>query len=528
MQVNRSTFAATLPHFQELLSSCDFYSFDEEMTGIAVSEENATMTPDESYTAKRLVASRYSIIQVGICLFHKKQGYTEDGQHSYDARPFNFFVFPNRSDLANSSFQSERDVVMNSSTVAFLQKHHLDFQSWIYNGIPYCTSDEKNCLQKSMVEGEEKHLSLTEEAFAWVRNGMELAKELQASINDSDSKAQGSKAKGRSLSTFQNKYAQRELEKQLRVATPSVILKSIKGTPTLTVLAPQEKTLHDKKERVRKEVLRCDTFGFKLVFDSMVASRKTCVGHNCFADLLFLMESLDAALPPSLWDWKKRVNDLFPSIYDTKYLSTRSILCSGELLQSNYLGGLFKKYGLESDLVSVSLPLGFQGYDASTLEANRAPMSNNLEHEAGYDALMTGVVFLNMLHSAGYSLTTLPQCCENKVSLFASLYALNLLKKRDEYLPPGFSILELAHDESLDRYSLRQHLELNNSPIAALYSVSRCRSLLVLPPSAITTKVVALCEERSIGAALYSSSSHFFTRLFLPVLKWTPKLFRWR
>lgn len=50
--------------------------------------------------------------------------------------------------------------------------------------------------------------------------------------------------------------------------------------------------------RQRRQLL--DTLGFRLIFTALVQSKKPCVGHNCFADLLFLMDTFDAPLPPTL------------------------------------------------------------------------------------------------------------------------------------------------------------------------------------------------------------------------------------
>ena len=73
MEISRDNFAATVGNFCELLQTCDFYAIDEEMTGISLVEqpEDPTMSVEATYDIKRRVAKKYSIIQVGICLFHK-------------------------------------------------------------------------------------------------------------------------------------------------------------------------------------------------------------------------------------------------------------------------------------------------------------------------------------------------------------------------------------------------------------------------------------------------------------------------
>ena len=47
-------------------------------------------------------------------------------------RPFNFYLFPEGRNT---------DVVLNADSIAFLKKHGMDFQKWIYQGVPFVNGE---------------------------------------------------------------------------------------------------------------------------------------------------------------------------------------------------------------------------------------------------------------------------------------------------------------------------------------------------------------------------------------------------
>lgn len=505
MQVNRVNFPATLPHFLELLKTCDFYAFDEEMTGITIpgKEENMACTPEESYEIKRSVASRYSMIQVGICLFHQIGKSDTSSPVKYVARPFNFSIFP---DEIPRGIGERDDVVLSSSAISFLRKNRMNFQTWVYEGISLCNEEQSVSLREWQENEKEAklrpytlpaELKLSEKETEWISNAVKLAKKMQDDYRTAQ-KEQTDYVKESFLPTQPSQLVQQTLEGMLKKEAPHIAFTGWKSGPCyLKILTEEEKKKQDQLSVLMDRRNYCDAIGFRLVFEALVSSSKPCVGHNCFADILFLMSSLDKALPKTLIEWKKRVHDLFPLIYDTKYLSTRSELCTGELLQSNYLGGLFKLYGLQSDEVHVELPLGFQAYDTITLMGQKNHLSaKNLDHEAGYDALMTGVVFLNLIHRAGFCLRTIPHRCANKVALFGSLFALDVVHCEDEFLPEGYSVIAVEHPKEINRQLLENCFkDAFNGVGGTFHTLAPNKTLGVLPPPLdIDTVGSTLCK----------------------------------
>lgn len=66
------------------------------------------------------------------------------------ARPFNFHIFPDNSDDMTTEAERIRDVVINPSTLHFLRKHGMNFQSWIYGGIRCCNAQQEVALRKQL------------------------------------------------------------------------------------------------------------------------------------------------------------------------------------------------------------------------------------------------------------------------------------------------------------------------------------------------------------------------------------------
>uniref|UniRef100_A0A0A9X7M0 Poly(A)-specific ribonuclease PARN n=1 Tax=Lygus hesperus TaxID=30085 RepID=A0A0A9X7M0_LYGHE len=102
---------------------------------------------------------------------------------------------------------------------------------------------------------------------------------------------------------------------------------------------------------------------------------------------------------------------------------------------------------MNSRYVKCTLPLGFETYDPLTLiprytkskssNTNYNNINAGPQHEAGYDALMTGVVLLNLFAELGYTngVSGVSTELHHKLALFRSLYAVDVASAEcDEYL----------------------------------------------------------------------------------------------
>ena len=112
------------------------------------------------------------------------------------------------------------------------------------------------------------------------------------------------------------------------------------------------------------------------------------VVHHGFMDLCFLMTHfVEPDLPDDLWDCKVLLREYFPLIYDTKVMSTDLSLLNNQAASN--LAALYRKVvlGEESGFLSERVEVVEAQNDDNT-------SSTDQEHEAAYDAFMTGTVFI--------------------------------------------------------------------------------------------------------------------------------------
>ena len=127
MLVTRSGFEAAAAELETSLASCDFVAIDCEMTGIQIDDSTRPLlsdTPSERYRKCAKVASKFQLMQVGVCPFHA----TEDGT-GFTGSPFTFYVLPDA--------KANAPLLMLSSTAAFHASCDFDFNAWLKGGIPY-------------------------------------------------------------------------------------------------------------------------------------------------------------------------------------------------------------------------------------------------------------------------------------------------------------------------------------------------------------------------------------------------------
>jgi len=150
------------------LPTAAFIAIDEEMTGITVpgTPRPAKEQPPSALYASTLkyVPERYSIIQLGVVLFHAT---SEPGEvHEWQARRYNFYVFPAQDGWSGET----REVVLNPGAVAFLQQHNMSLDLWTQQGVTYQTNDkayetvqayvEKELIRERAAEDKERHAKL--------------------------------------------------------------------------------------------------------------------------------------------------------------------------------------------------------------------------------------------------------------------------------------------------------------------------------------------------------------------------------
>lgn len=61
--------------------------------------------------------------------------------------------------------------------------------------------------------------------------------------------------------------------------------------------------------------------GFSQIIELLAEYKKPIIGHNMYLDTLLLHSQFIGPLPKRYSAFKKNINNLFPNMYDTKYIS---------------------------------------------------------------------------------------------------------------------------------------------------------------------------------------------------------------
>jgi len=126
--------------------------------------------------------------------------------------------------------------------------------------------------------------------------------------------------------------------------------------------------------------------GFRSIIDYISNSRKLILGHNMLLDLLHTYGRFVKPLPNTLSEFKTNIHSTFPNILDTKYFISN---CPPIL-------NIFTHTGLEEAYQKTKAELYNYPNIVFAKEFNRYSNENNKNHEAGYDAYITGCLFIRL------------------------------------------------------------------------------------------------------------------------------------
>lgn len=127
------------------------------------------------------------------------------------------------------------------------------------------------------------------------------------------------------------------------------------GEPTFTALETINKNIQEVKEALKSKL-------------------RVLVGHNLFNDLIFLYRTFVGTLPHEVSEFSHLIHELFPQVYDTKYMATQE----GSSTQSNSsLRDIRDGLQLQQKPIIV-LAEGHVAYGAIAARIR--------DHEAGYDS----------------------------------------------------------------------------------------------------------------------------------------------
>ncbi|KAL6059436.1 poly(A)-specific ribonuclease PNLDC1 isoform X2 [Balamuthia mandrillaris] len=439
MEVTKENFKQALPEVVAAIRECDFVALDTEFTGLSLSKSLDTSvidTKEEQYQKLKQTAENFVVTQYGLSTFR----YSSE-EKRFVAKTWNFYIFPRPFEYVDRRFRCQ------ASSLEFLSCHGFDFNKWIHGGVPFLRSAVADKLKPRLLEQiqkmEERNQQRREEREA-ARSGLQPSNTASNSVvltserditfrNGIVEQIEEWLKQGHDqplILTASNSFLRRVVYELIANNYPDLFVASLKseeGSPQqwdklqVTFVSEEERLLKEEQQ-IRELIDKHETaVGFTTVIRAIIEAAKPIVGHNLLLDLLYTYDLFIDGLPSDLATFKKELHKLFPVILDTKHLanvhpkftsspasassSTTSTLrqeAGGMLFLSTALGDLFeatlkKKPGEEDEgSVEVVHEEGFTRY-AFAAASSEGGEEQHFAHEAGYDAFMTGAVFVRLL-----------------------------------------------------------------------------------------------------------------------------------
>ncbi|KAJ1915588.1 hypothetical protein IWQ60_008389 [Tieghemiomyces parasiticus] len=410
MDISRSDFPSARSTIEDAIAGADFIAIDAEFSGLYTGEDTKGHSldgPDWRYHKLKQMAETFSIIQFGLTAFHWRDskpnsfgflppdtaspsssrpanngassglcavGSQNLGGHGhYEAMPFNFYLFPTS---VNGRAQPDMRLVCQNSAFDFLAKSHFNFNRWVYEGIPYMTpAQELRCretcsphvaenLPDILIDERNRDFfhDVVHKLRAWLATDTRYINIVTANA-------------------YQKRLVFQEVRKlgdKLFAEGRSNFVHVVRATPDELAQRRNERLHNFEKDIDRAR-------GFNHVIDMLIRHRKPLVGHNLLLDLCHLYNQFCEPLPPVLSEFKSQLHHLFPLIIDTKTIAESA-------------------HELRSFRENTSLEVLYDRLER--MDGSRSPVvlgprfsryTGAHAHEAGYDALMTGVVLIREL-----------------------------------------------------------------------------------------------------------------------------------
>lgn len=441
MNVTRHNFAK---HFSELqkdlqLPTCRFVAIDTEFTGLSPNEherEQYLDTLDERYSKVKRAGESFLITQFGLSTVHV------DPQEHFQIKTWNFYVFPRPYGSLDERF------LCQASSLQFLSENGFDFNKFIKDGIPFVNLSKTPVMKKRLqrrIDGltkSNKNLHLSDDGAAF-------QKDLQQQLNQWI--AGGAKKGDKLLVPTKNSFFSMIVHETVRTKFTSLYSEAADGGVEILHVSKKKKDelIAAKIQQMRNEM--DEAIGFSKVIEVLSESKLPVVGHNALLDFIYVFHQFYRPLPETLADFKMQLLELFPTIYDTKYIALRSPL--GDRLKSTSLSSLFEYMRLNVKPEPKSLIPCDKEFDTyrKALNGEAGDNKSMLCHEAGFDAFMTAVCFLGLLaHDAKGEV--LEQLESSSSHLEWRLKELESVKNQLNLMSSDQSFLDLNNaDQTIDR-----------------------------------------------------------------------------
>ncbi|XP_050090652.1 poly(A)-specific ribonuclease PARN-like isoform X1 [Anopheles aquasalis] len=400
MEITAKNFAEQLPEIRKAIQEASFFAIDCEFTGLASDRLIFPFdTPEEVYQKTVEANTQYIIVQFGLCAFRVEPAANGDDDESAPTEPrltykcYNFYCYPKgRTHIFSCQGESLR----------FLADHGFDFNKLFREGLSFATEAEAERLRSDLKERQANRAAALQAAADGTADDAEPADvnmvpvpaEHQEQIDETAAKIEAflqsddTELIVDNCNGFQRKliYQMIEHKYQQRISTSTITLennhKCIKVERKRTAEKDQE--IEQKRVAQENEDLQT-TIGLSVVLQELSKARKLVIGHNIFLDLLYTIRQFFKPLPTDFKEFKKLTKEIFPLLLDTKYL------CTNAEIKVNVNSSILAHVYEAVSKAPFSIPKVQSG-----MPEHGYCVEEQKEHEAGYDAYLTGLCFLGL------------------------------------------------------------------------------------------------------------------------------------
>jgi hypothetical protein len=368
------------------------------------------------------------------------------GEGSWTVHPFNIYVMP------SGDVKAQRVFTCEASALKFLSGHGFDFNKCVSKGVQFMShadfstryaAQERQILSRATTGNKRSSidvstLRLDDQEFvdAVMASVRALSSSSSSDAGDAASAAAAA-ASGQTTAiasssivlepcnAFRRRIVYQMVEEEFgdtMVVTKEPQVLQQRGLARLRVTlfpSAEAKDAYDQAKLQRnlaESRAQLDVaVGVRHIFDAISDSRKPVIGHNCYLDLAHIFEKFKGPLPDSVNDFTNTVHEHFPCVVDTKRLLSANPELNRKVRGRTSLGDAFSAMTAEEDEPDTPMSSSSSATTASATAAVKTTLppftfaegfdayknSEARQHEAAYDAYMTGVVFANAAHALG-------------------------------------------------------------------------------------------------------------------------------
>ncbi|GAQ38396.1 CAF1 family ribonuclease [Aspergillus niger] len=432
MDISAQTFFYHLPRVLDDLASCCFVSIDFEFSGIAKGlgpSPKSRSTLQERYEEVKNSADQYQILQVGLTICHE-----DPETETYTLKPYNLYLSP----IIDRKLDLDRNCSFQSSAVEFLLENKFSMEDLYKNGVTYLSRDEESRIMARVMQRNERttarssldvadheheSIAFLKDARRLVDDWLALGKARENYLNIPPPRPINGPAPPnhpKSMPTDLNRFQKRLVHQLIEVEYPNLVTVSRPGFIQIIDYDEQrEKAVRDQRVKWVQERIWKQT-GFRWIAEALAGgdltnlepfcfinlmssskenpqsslqdfsrrvkqrlqkNRPILVGHNLFTDLIYFCRCFFGPLPDRVEDFQAMAHKMFPVLMDTKYMATHNC---GSINPRSSLQEINDSLAAQPTPV-ISIHPQFTKYNTRAID-----------HEAGFDSLLTAQVFIKL------------------------------------------------------------------------------------------------------------------------------------